>query len=116
MTVWSEPLSILRRRRILQKICLALVFVVIITTTLFIVSQRNAEAAPSTVSFTARLKTADGSVGEDIKPGMLYALDRHDAHFLIADPAGDMVLISVFNPPLRGDERHDLGSDGFSHY
>ena len=65
MTVWSEPLSILRRRRILQKICLALLFVVIITTTLFIVSQRNAEAAPSTVSFTARLKTADGSVVPD---------------------------------------------------
>lgn len=65
MTVWSQPLSVLRKRRILQKICAVLVLVVIITTTLFVISQRNASAAPSTVSFTARLKNADGSIVAD---------------------------------------------------
>ncbi|MEW2625158.1 ectoine synthase [Streptomyces sp. NPDC048106] len=68
------------------------------------------------ISGSGRVETADGSVGQDIQPGMLYALDQHDAHYLIADPGGDMELISVFNPPLRGDERHNLGADGFSHY
>ena len=50
-----------------------------------------------------------------ITPGVLYALDKHDAHYLIADPEGDMELISIFNPPLRGDEKHSLDA-GFSAY
>jgi L-ectoine synthase len=58
---------------------------------------------------------ADG-ITYDIEPGVIYALDRHDEHFLIADPEQDMELISVFNPPLRGDERHNLDADGFSEY
>ncbi|WFE37849.1 ectoine synthase [Micromonospora sp. WMMD998] len=58
---------------------------------------------------------SDG-VTYDIEPGVIYALDQHDEHFLIADPEQDMELISVFNPPLRGDERHNLDADGFSEY
>src|SRR5690349_19885117 len=56
---------------------------------------------------------ADG-VTHEIEPGVIYALNDHDEHFLIADPDADMELISVFNPPLRGDERHNLDADGFS--
>lgn len=52
----------------------------------------------------------------DIEPGVIYALDKHDEHFLIAAPEGDLELISVFNPPLRGDERHSFDSEQFSHY
>jgi L-ectoine synthase len=52
----------------------------------------------------------------ELRPGVIYALDRHDRHFLIADADCDMELISVFNPPLRGDERHNFDADGFSHY
>lgn len=40
-----------------------------------------------------------------IKPGMLYALNQHDRHLLRATTR--LRLICVFNPPLRGDERHD---------
>jgi L-ectoine synthase len=46
----------------------------------------------------------------------MYALDAHDQHSLIAAPETDLQLISVFNPPLRGDERHRLDSDAFSEY
>jgi len=60
--------------------------------------------------------TADGSASYDLRPGVLYALDEHDAHFLIADPGADLELISVFSPALRGDERHNLSADGFSQY
>lgn len=68
------------------------------------------------IAGSGRVEAADGSVAHDIRPGALYALDQHDAHYLIADPHVDLELVSVFNPPLRGDERHDLDSDGFSHY
>jgi L-ectoine synthase len=43
-----------------------------------------------------------------ITPGTLYALDKHDAHYLIADPDADLRLVCVFSPALRGDERHNL--------
>jgi len=65
---------------------------------------------------SGRGKVIAGDVSYEIKPGVIYALDQHDEHFLIADPEADMELISVFNPPLRGDERHNLDSDGFSEY
>lgn len=59
--------------------------------------------------------TADG-VEHELTAGVMYALDQHDAHFLIADPDSDLELISVFNPPLTGDERHSLDADMFSQY
>jgi L-ectoine synthase len=39
-----------------------------------------------------------------IKPGTLYALDRHDKHLFCA--LEDTTLICVFNPPLKGREVH----------
>ncbi|WP_329297180.1 ectoine synthase [Streptomyces sp. NBC_00659] len=51
-----------------------------------------------------------------ITPGTLYALDQHDAHWLIASPQEDLRLVCMFTPALRGDERHDLDSSGFSQY
>ena len=51
-----------------------------------------------------------------IEPGTLYALDDHDAHFLVASPHEDMRLVCVFSPALRGDERHNLDSADSSHY
>ncbi|WP_282939985.1 ectoine synthase [Paenibacillus sp. RC67] len=41
----------------------------------------------------------------EIKPGMLYALDGHERHFLRAK--SQMRMICVFNPPLVGQEVHD---------
>ncbi|MGI9004425.1 MAG: ectoine synthase [Pseudonocardia sp.] len=51
-----------------------------------------------------------------IEPGTLYALDQHDAHFLIADPEQDMRLVCMFTPALVGDERHNLDAAEYSHY
>jgi L-ectoine synthase len=51
-----------------------------------------------------------------LTPGTLYALDQNDAHWLVASSAGDMRLICVFSPALRGDERHSLDAAVFSHY
>ncbi|MGK5729484.1 ectoine synthase [Streptomyces sp. URMC 124] len=62
------------------------------------------------------VSTTDGGTAHELLPGVLYALDEHDAHFLIAAPDVDLELISVFNPPLQGDERHALDEDAFSQY
>ncbi|MGA0129408.1 MAG: ectoine synthase [Burkholderiales bacterium] len=40
-----------------------------------------------------------------IKPGVLYALNEHDNHYLRAKT--EMKMICVFNPPLTGREVHD---------
>lgn len=40
-----------------------------------------------------------------IEPGVTYLVDKHQPHLFTA--ITDVVLISVFNPPLRGDETHD---------
>ena len=40
-----------------------------------------------------------------IRPGTLYALDRHETHLLRGHT--DMRMVCVFNPPLTGKEVHD---------
>lgn len=44
-----------------------------------------------------------------IVPGTIYALDKHEKHILKADKT--LRLVCVFNPPLKGPERHTLGAD-----
>ena len=45
-----------------------------------------------------------------IKPGVMYALDQHDKHYLRATTR--MRLLCVFTPPLTGPEVHMLkGAD-----
>ncbi|WGF90527.1 ectoine synthase [Marinivivus vitaminiproducens] len=51
-----------------------------------------------------------------IRPGVLYALDKHDPHYLIGGDDEDMRLICVFTPPLHGHEVHDLANGGSSAY
>ena len=49
-----------------------------------------------------------------IRPGVIYALNKHDKHYLRAKT--DLRLVSVFNPPIQGHERHDLKSGASSAY
>lgn len=49
-----------------------------------------------------------------IKPGDIYVLDQHDKHFLRASADEDLILVSVFNPPLQGTERHNLNDPNAS--
>lgn len=48
----------------------------------------------------------DGQV-HAIRPGTLYALNRHDKHILRANRGTHMRMVCVFNPPLTGRETHD---------
>lgn len=67
------------------------------------------------ISGEGEVETADGTVHR-ISPGTLYALDQHDRHFLRAGPDADLILVSVFNPPLTGTENHALSGEGASGY
>ncbi len=49
-----------------------------------------------------------------IRPGVIYALDKHDKHYLRA--RNDMRLISIFNPAIEGHERHNLKGESGSSY
>lgn len=49
----------------------------------------------------------DLDTGEEhiIRPGTMYALDKHDRHILVANT--EMQMACVFNPPLHGKEVHN---------
>lgn len=51
-----------------------------------------------------QLKNCKTGEIHDIKPGILYVLDKHDKHQFLTKER--VVLICVFNPPLIGHEVH----------
>lgn len=51
-----------------------------------------------------------------IRQGDVYVLDQHDKHFLRGGKTSDLILVSVFNPPLKGTERHSLKGEEGSAY
>ena len=50
-----------------------------------------------------------------VRPGDIYVLDQNDRHYLRGGRE-DLVLVSVFNPPLKGSEKHDLTNPDGSAY
>lgn len=42
-----------------------------------------------------------------LEPGVLYCVGPRDRHRIIRSEVSDMRIISVFNPPIEGDETHD---------
>lgn len=68
------------------------------------------------ISGRGQVVSADGATIFEIEPGTIYALDKNDPHFLRAHEGANLNLISVFNPPLTGNEKHQLDSSGFSQY
>ncbi|MBY3489720.1 ectoine synthase [Rhizobium laguerreae] len=51
-----------------------------------------------------------------IRKGDIYVLDKHDQHYLRGGREEDLVLVSIFNPPLKGTERHVLDHGSGSTY
>ena len=51
-----------------------------------------------------------------ITRGYLYALDRHEPHILRGGSNKNLILLSVFNPPLVGNETHNLDQQSGSGY
>jgi L-ectoine synthase len=48
----------------------------------------------------------------EIVPGTIYALDKHDPHYLLASPDEDLRLVCMFTPALTGDEAHKFTESG----
>ena len=48
----------------------------------------------------------------DIVPGVIYSLNEHDCHDLLASADEDLRLVCVFTPALEGDEAHRLTASG----
>ncbi|WP_112466014.1 ectoine synthase [Streptomyces triticisoli] len=76
---------------------------------------RNHLEACYCISGSGEVVEKDGT-RHKITPGTIYALDEHDAHYLVASDHEDLHLVSIWNPPINGDERHTLSEDGFSQY
>jgi len=51
------------------------------------------------------IEDLETGVKHDIRPGVMYALDKNDRHILRAK--SEMTMACVFNPPVTGKEVHD---------
>ena len=51
------------------------------------------------------IENCESGERHEIKPGVMYALDKHDLHILRAKK--EMTMACVFNPPVTGREVHD---------
>ena len=76
---------------------------------------RNHLEACYCIAGSGEVEDTDGNV-YPITPGTIYVLDKHDPHYLRASDHEDMELLSIFNPPIDGTEKHVLSEDGFSSY
>jgi L-ectoine synthase len=66
---------------------------------------RNHLEAVFCVAGEGEIETVADGRRYEIRPGVMYALDRHDEHYLRA--RSELKLVCVFNPPLTGREVHD---------
>lgn len=76
---------------------------------------RNHLEACYCIDGEGEVEDLDGNV-YPIRKGDIYVLNKHDRHFLRGGENSDLVLVSVFNPPLKGTERHDLDNPDGSAY
>ena len=54
---------------------------------------------------TGTLEDLETGETHPLRPGVIYALDKHDRH--IVRPETDILTACVFNPPVTGREVHD---------
>ena len=66
---------------------------------------RNHLEAVYCISGEGEVETLSDGIVHPIRPGTIYALDRHDDHLLRG--ITELKLACVFNPPLSGKEVHD---------
>ena len=66
---------------------------------------KNHQEAVLCVEGEGELEDLETGQHHVIKPGTMYALDKHDRHVLTAKT--DLRMICVFNPPCVGCETHD---------
>jgi L-ectoine synthase len=80
-----------------------------------VLEYRNHLEACYCIAGEGEVEDMDGNV-LPIRVGDIYVLDKHDKHYLRGGKASDLILVSVFNPPLKGTERHGLDCSEGSAY
>ncbi|MGZ2386097.1 ectoine synthase [Rhizobium brockwellii] len=83
--------------------------------TVSLLHYRNHLEACYCIGGKGEVEDMDGHVFR-IGKGDIYVLDKHDKHFLRGGRDEDLVLVSIFNPPLKGTERHVLIDGASSTY
>ena len=66
---------------------------------------KNHIEANSVIEGEGILEELDSGRQHELRPGVMYCLDKHDRHRIISKTP--MRMICVFNPPLAGGEVHD---------
>lgn len=66
---------------------------------------KNHKEACMCISGYGMIEDLKSNTKHAIEPGVTYLIDENQPHLFTAYT--DIVLVSVFNPPLRGDETHD---------
>ncbi|MDE4604587.1 ectoine synthase [Sinorhizobium meliloti] len=83
--------------------------------TVSLLQYRNHLEACYCIAGEGEVEDMDGNVFP-IRKGDIYVLDKHDRHFLRGGQGKDLVLVSIFNPPLNGTECHKLNDSAGSSY
>ena len=76
---------------------------------------RNHLEACYCIGGEGEVEDMDGNI-YPIAVGDIYVLNNNDKHYLRGGKNADLILVSVFNPPLQGTERHSLDSTHGSAY
>jgi L-ectoine synthase len=83
--------------------------------TVSLLHYRNHLEACYCIAGEGQVEDMEGNVFP-IRKGDIYALDKHDKHYLRGGHNEDLILVSIFNPPLKGTERHNLKDPSGSAY
>jgi L-ectoine synthase len=83
--------------------------------TVSLLEYRNHLEACYCIAGEGEVEDMEGKV-YPIRKGDIYVLDEHDKHYLRGGHDQDLVLVSVFNPPLKGTERHNVNDPSGSAY
>ncbi|WP_049731165.1 ectoine synthase [Rhizobium ecuadorense] len=83
--------------------------------TVSLLQYRNHLEACYCIAGEGEVEDMEGNI-YPVRPGDIYVLDKHDKHYLRGGGDRDLILVSIFNPPLTGIERHDLNDQSGSAY
>ena len=76
---------------------------------------RNHLEACYCIAGSGEVEDMQGNI-HPIRTGDIYVLDSHDKHYLRGGRDEDLILVSIFNPPLKGTECHSLEGEEGSAY
>lgn len=111
---WGNGVS---RRFLLEKDAMgySLTDTIVSANTTSLLEYKNHMEACYCISGKGVVVEASSGQSYEIEAGTMYALDKNDAHYLVAQEQ-DLRLVCVFMPALVGHEVHSLDGESSSAY